>query len=413
MRRQSSVAATVAATIVLMLATALPAWAAEAMTLTFVRHGESEANAAGVIDTSVPGPHLTELGRQQAAEVAGALAANDYDGIYASSMIRTQETAQPLARRLGQSITVLPGLREIDAGVFEGQSEDSGLGRIGYVAAPIAWALGARFVPLLGSTDGNAFDARVDDAVQAIYDSGDRNAVVFSHGATIMFWTMMNVDNPDLGLILSHPLDNTDVVVITGNPEDGWTLQNWDGVEVAAEPSLPTKLFVDVRNVVTAPQTALYRVGQAFASGDVAGLAKAVRDGVVDIAAKVVGFVPKVVSDVVGSLRGPASVQSNQQEATTLRTSTDNRTAGQTPKTKKPANKTGKPSAGTDLTDGNKFRPGQTTATAHDTTGSDAPTDDTEKVISTDQHTAGGATDADATTRTDAESGDDTGQKAA
>jgi broad specificity phosphatase PhoE len=202
-------AATLLAAIVVMLGTALPAWVAEAMTLTFVRHGESEANAAGVIDTSVPGPHLTDLGRQQADAVADELAGNNYDGVYASSMIRTQETAKPLATRLHQDVVVLPGLREIDAGVFEGQSEDSGLGRIGYVLAPVAWTLGARFVPVLGSTNGNAFDARVDDAVEIIYDSGDRNAVVFSHGATIMFWTMMNVDNPDLGLILSHPLDNT------------------------------------------------------------------------------------------------------------------------------------------------------------------------------------------------------------
>jgi hypothetical protein len=80
-----------------------------------------------------------------------------------------------------------------------------------------------------------------------------------------MFWVMMNVDNPDLGLLLSHPLGNTGVVVVTGNPEHGWTLVDWDGVQVAAEPSLPTKLFVDVRNVVTAPQTATYRIGQAFA----------------------------------------------------------------------------------------------------------------------------------------------------
>src|SRR5262245_47752857 len=166
MRRLLSVAATLVATIVLMLTSALPAWAAESMTLTFVRHGESEANAAGVIDTSVPGPHLTELGREQAVAVADALKGNGYDGIHASSMIRTQETAQPLADRLGQQVVVLPGLREIGAGVFEGQSEDSGLGRIGYVAAPVAWALGARFAPVLGGTDGNAFDARVDDAVQ-------------------------------------------------------------------------------------------------------------------------------------------------------------------------------------------------------------------------------------------------------
>ena len=26
------------------------------------------------------------------------------------------------------------------------------------------------------------------------------------------------------------------VVVVTGNPEDGWTLVDWDGLQVAAEP---------------------------------------------------------------------------------------------------------------------------------------------------------------------------------
>jgi broad specificity phosphatase PhoE len=50
--------------------------------------------------------------------VANELAANNYDAIYASSMIRTQETAAPLADLLGLPIVVLPGLREIDAGVF-------------------------------------------------------------------------------------------------------------------------------------------------------------------------------------------------------------------------------------------------------------------------------------------------------
>jgi broad specificity phosphatase PhoE len=405
MRRLSLVAATVIATIGLMLAAALPAWAAEAMTLTFVRHAESEANAAGIIDTSVPGPHITALGQQQAAAVASALAGNNYDGVYASSMIRTQETAGPLATTLGQQIVVLPGLREIDAGIFEGQSEDSGLGRIGYVAAPLAWTLGARFVPVLGGEDGNAFDARVDDAVQTIYDSGDRNAVVFSHGATIMFWTMMNVDNPDLGLILSHPLDNTSVVVITGNPEDGWTLENWDGVDVAAEASLPTKLFVDVRNVVTAPQTALYRIGQAFASGDVAGLANAIRNGVVDVATKVVGFVPKVVSDIVGSLPSSAAVQSDQPStATTLSASTNKHTA----------KKAEKPSGATDLTGGNKFQPGDTVSAAHEASGSDtAPKDDAEKVTSVTEQTTDAADEKPATDDASDTAASDADQKAA
>jgi Histidine phosphatase superfamily (branch 1) len=78
--RLTYAATAVVAAVILLLVSALPAWAVEAMTLTFVRHGESGANAAGVIDTSVPGPHLTELGRQQAEAVADELAGNNYDG---------------------------------------------------------------------------------------------------------------------------------------------------------------------------------------------------------------------------------------------------------------------------------------------------------------------------------------------
>jgi broad specificity phosphatase PhoE len=424
LRRLSCVAAAVVAALVLTIGAALPAWAAEALTLTFVRHGESEANAAGVIDTSVPGPHLTDLGRRQAEAVADDLAGNNYDGVYASSMVRTQETAQPLATRLGRQFEVLPGLREIDAGVFEGQSEDTGLGRIGYVLAPVAWTLGARFVPVPGSTDGNAFDARVDDAVHTIYDRGDRNAVVFSHGATIMFWTMMNVDNPDLGLILNHQLDNTSVVVITGNPEDGWTLKNWDGVEVAAQPSLPTKLFVDVRDVVAAPQTAAYRIGQALATGDITKIAKAIRDGVVDVTTKVVGFVPKVVSDVVGSLHRSTPDQSDKQSPSTptvlsaatgkrplqsVKGSTDDSAPAKTTTVEKKTRKTKKSDGATDLTGGNKVQPGETTSTAHDTSGSDTPQDDTQKVTTGNSSTTGART----TGNADGGSDGDDDQKAA
>jgi broad specificity phosphatase PhoE len=294
--------------VLLFALSAIPAWAADSLTLTFVRHGESEGNASGFIDTKVPGPPLTALGQTQADAVAAVLAArnaqNPYDGIYASDMIRTQQTAAPTAAALDKTVVVLPGLHEINAGIFEGQSQDSGLGRIGYVLSPLAWALGARFVPLLGSTDadGNVFEGRVDGAVQTIYDNGDRNALVFSHGATIMFWTMMNVDNPDLSLILSHPLGNTAIVVVTGNPEDGWTLQNWDGVAVSADPNLITKLFVDVRTAATAPQEALYNVNQALATGDIVKIVNAVRDGVVNVTAATANLPFAVTRDVIDAV---------------------------------------------------------------------------------------------------------------
>jgi broad specificity phosphatase PhoE len=301
-------------TITAALVFAASALAANDIVLTFVRHAESQANADGIIDTQVPGPDITVLGQKQAKDVAALLAGNDYDGIYASDMVRTQQTAAPLAAILGEPVTVLPGLHEISAGIYEGSSEDSGLGRLGYALPPVAWTLGARSVPIPGSTDpdGNAFVARMNDAVQTIYDSGNTNAVAFSHGATIMFWTMMNVDNPDLGLLLSHQLDNTGVVVVKGNPQDGWTLVSWDGVAVDQNPSFATKTFVHVRDLVTTPQAAAYAVQQAIATGDLATVARAFVKGVVDVALAPLKFGAAVAADVLDVVRDSVPAKQSQ-----------------------------------------------------------------------------------------------------
>lgn len=302
-RAMSRVLTTVIAALVFSIVTAVVAWAADPMTITFVRHGESEGNASGKIDTSVPGPHLTATGQQQAKDVADKLGGG-FDGIYASDMIRTQETAKPMEDKLGQKATVLGGLREIGAGIFEGQSEKEGIGRIGYIAAPLLWTLGARFVPVPGGEDGNAFDARVDDSVKTIYGNGDHNAVVYSHGATIMFWVMMNVDNPDPTLLLSDPLSNTSVVKVEGTPDGGWTLKEWNGKPVNQNPSLPTKLFVDFRNFFVQPQTTAYRIQQAIATGDISKVADEVAKGVVDVIKSTVHFPVAVARDVVNEVRG-------------------------------------------------------------------------------------------------------------
>lgn len=302
-RAMSRVLTTVIAAVVFSIVTAVVAWAADPMTITFVRHGESEGNASGKIDTSVPGPHLTPTGQQQAKDVADKLGGG-FDGIYASDMIRTQETAKPMEDKLGEKATVLGGLREIGAGIFEGQSEKDGIGRIGYIAAPLLWTLGARFVPVPGGEDGNAFDARVDDSVKTIYENGDRNAVVYSHGATIMFWVMMNVDNPDPTLLLSDPLSNTSVVKVEGTPEGGWTLKEWNGKPVNQNPSLPTKLFVDFRNFFVQPQTTAYRIQQAIATGDISKVADEVAKGVVDVIKSTVHFPVAVARDVINEVRG-------------------------------------------------------------------------------------------------------------
>ena len=193
--------------------------------LTLIRHAQSAGNASGLIDTSVPGPELTPEGWCQATLEAARLSANQYDGVYASTMVRTQETAAPTAQALGEPVNVLPGLREIEAGQYEGQPEADVKAMFG---APMRWLRGDRGARIPGSVNGNEFEARFDDAVQHIYDSGEQNPVAFSHGGAIMIWALMNVRNPDPSLLTSKPLPNMGRVVVTGNPSEGWSLTEWD-----------------------------------------------------------------------------------------------------------------------------------------------------------------------------------------
>lgn len=198
------------------------------ITLTFVRHAQSEANAAGIVDTSVPGPGLTEEGEGQAEQLAHQLSRNHFDGIYASDMLRAQETAAPLAHALGKAVTPLPGLREIDAGWYNHTPKKTA--NLTYLLAPGDWLNGDRKDAVPGSINGDEFNDQFGAAVQKIYDSGNSKPVAFSHGEAIMYWTLMNVKNPKDSLVNTHPLPNVGRVVITGSPAMGWTLVDWDGI---------------------------------------------------------------------------------------------------------------------------------------------------------------------------------------
>lgn len=292
--------------ITLLLGAALPAWAADAVTLTLIRHAESFGNIPGAgIDTRVPGPVLTPLGEQQAADIAPGLALAGFDGINYSNMVRTFQTSEPLiALEPSLTTTEYPGFREISAGIFEGSPVDSGLGRIGYFLIPLTWALGARSLPIPLGEGGNEFNARYSDAVAAVIAAGQTDPVIFSHGAAIMVWTAMNVDNPDIGLLLSHPLGNTEQVVVTGNPTDGWMMQSYAGIPVSQNPGLLTQLFVNTRDLIVAPQTAAYNVVAAIGTLNLQNIVVAVADGVVSVARAGVDFVVNSATDIVNAIVG-------------------------------------------------------------------------------------------------------------
>lgn len=81
--------------------------------ITFVRHGESTANR-GVYFADASQVGITDLGREAAKSFAAEVMSGDGDriAIYASTFIRTQETAQPLADRFKTRVNIKKGIQE-------------------------------------------------------------------------------------------------------------------------------------------------------------------------------------------------------------------------------------------------------------------------------------------------------------
>jgi broad specificity phosphatase PhoE len=281
----------------------------KSIVIDFVRHGQSVGNAANLIDTAVPGLPLTPLGQQQSVAIGNVLQAEGpFAGSFASQLIRTQQTATLAGFPNPQ---ILAGLDEINAGIFDGAPQISPQGLL-YLVAPVAWTLGFPLVPMLapGSThiNGVVFDQGFTGALQTMYGSALANPVVagngqvtdvaFSSEFAIEVGTLMNVNNPNPLLMLTHPLPNTGTIVVQGSPQGGWEMVSWDGIPVGPA-TLPTKLFVDVRDLITAPQFAAWNSWAALGTGDPATIATAVQGGVDQVAAATVHFPLAVARDLI------------------------------------------------------------------------------------------------------------------
>lgn len=99
--------------------------------LTLVRHGQTDWNLDRRIQGSTDIP-LNDTGRADARAAAAALAGADYDAVYASPLVRAQETARIISDELGLPAPALTlGMREREFGEGEGLKVDEFLERWG------------------------------------------------------------------------------------------------------------------------------------------------------------------------------------------------------------------------------------------------------------------------------------------
>lgn len=149
------------------------------MEVILVRHGESEANAQGIIQGQ--GDYrLSEKGRSQALATATALIDFHPYRIYVSPLRRAHETAEIINRPHNADLIVLDDLIEYHLGEFEGLCGEEITAR--FPELPEKMKQGVPFHHLApGAETDAAASARTRRALQEILDSGLPRVIVVSH----------------------------------------------------------------------------------------------------------------------------------------------------------------------------------------------------------------------------------------
>ncbi|MGH2770873.1 MAG: histidine phosphatase family protein [Actinomycetota bacterium] len=164
--------------------------------LLFVRHGETEHNVRGQICTHTDGVLLSELGVQQAADLAVRLSGVSLSAVYSSPMLRAIQTATPIAKTHGLSIRTCEALRELSAGELDGRSDEEGYAILN--AALDAWCAGDDAVRIgVGGDIGVDVIHRLAVAVAKVADHHrDETVLLMSHGGLLQMgipWLCSNL----------------------------------------------------------------------------------------------------------------------------------------------------------------------------------------------------------------------------
>jgi len=199
------------------------------MRLLLIRHGQTPSNVRGLLDTAVPGPGLTRLGREQARALPDALADEPIEALLASTALRTQLTAAPLAGATKLDIDVRDGLREISAGALELQADPQA--HRTYMSVVFGWTAGDLGLRMPGGPDGHETFGRFDSVVAELAASGLQTAAIVSHGAMIRSWAGARAANLGSDYVARTILGNTGVVVLEGGA-GGWEALSWMGEAV-------------------------------------------------------------------------------------------------------------------------------------------------------------------------------------
>lgn len=179
-----------------------------------IRHGQSESNHkkiwSGQMDV-----RLTDKGREDAALAGEFLRGVQIDKVYASDLIRAQETAQIALP--GRELSLSPLMREIDMGSLTGRPHSE-------LSTEIRKQNGVEGYEKYGGESRDEIRERVRVVMKMLEEAGDETAAIFAHGGFLraMLDVVLEI------LVPREHLSCKNCAVAVFDCKDGnWSLYSW------------------------------------------------------------------------------------------------------------------------------------------------------------------------------------------
>lgn len=202
-----------------------------ALRLLLVRHGQTDSNVNFVLDTAPPGPPLNRLGARQARALAHRLAGEPVVAVYASTAVRAQQTAAPIAAAHGLDLRVAEGVHEVSCGDLEGSSAPTDIEA--FIGVYRAWHAGDIELAVPGGESGRHLLDRFLPVISRIRaEHADGAVVLVSHSAALRLVCATLAVNVGAAFADSHYLPNAQAITLETDG-DGWRCLDWAGITPA------------------------------------------------------------------------------------------------------------------------------------------------------------------------------------
>ncbi len=199
----------------------------------FIRHGESEANVKRI--HGGPQHPLTEQGKKQAEFVAERCTKLPIEAVFASTMVRAQQTGEIVASRLNLPLGTMEGVEELRGPTeFMERSVDDPEVKVAYENLNKTAAPGYRVF------DEENFDDLVERAIKALNfltKQKEEHIAVVTHGLFLRHMVAVAIFGPGINphelycVTQAFKSENTGITVLEYQPENTttpWIIRVWN-----------------------------------------------------------------------------------------------------------------------------------------------------------------------------------------